>query len=47
MTSQTAEVRVRYAPAADPVAEGDAFRLRIPTDGIRSDCGLTAQRFEP
>jgi len=46
MTSQT-EVRVRYAPATDPVAEGDAFRLRIPTDGIRSDCGLTAQLERP
>lgn len=47
MTSPTAEVRVRYAPAADPVAEGDAFRLRIPTDGIRADCGLVAQLERP
>ncbi len=47
MTSQAAEVRVRYAPAADPVAEGDAFRLRIPTDGIRSDCRLVADLQRP
>ncbi|MEM9454273.1 MAG: hypothetical protein AAGF11_08850 [Myxococcota bacterium] len=47
MTSQTAEVRVRYAPATDPVAEGDAFRLRIPTDGIRADCGLIAELERP
>lgn len=47
MTSQAAEVRVRYAPAADPVAEGDAFRLRIPTDGIRAGCALTAELQRP
>lgn len=47
MTSQAAEVRVRYAPATDPVAEGDAFRLRIPTDGIRADCALTAELQRP
>ncbi|MEM7155469.1 MAG: hypothetical protein AAF799_21645 [Myxococcota bacterium] len=47
MTSQTAEVRVRYAPATDPVAEGDSFRLRIPTDGIRADCRLVAKLERP
>jgi hypothetical protein len=47
MTSQAAEVRVRYAPATDPVAEGDAFRLRIPTDGIRAGCALTAELQRP
>lgn len=47
MTSQAAEVRVRYAPATDPVAEGDAFRLRIPTDGIRAGCTLTAELQRP
>lgn len=47
MTSQAAEVRVRYAPATDPVAEGDAFRLRIPTDGIRADCSLVARLERP
>ncbi|MCH9686289.1 MAG: hypothetical protein K0V04_32955 [Deltaproteobacteria bacterium] len=47
MTSKAAEVRVRYAPAADPVAEGDAFRLRIPTDGIRSECRLVADLQRP
>lgn len=47
MTSQAAEVRVRYAPATDPVAEGDAFRLRIPTDGVRAGCTLTAELQRP
>ncbi len=47
MTSQAAEVRVRYAPATDPVAEGDAFRLRIPTDGVRAGCTLTAELRRP
>ncbi|MCX4243902.1 hypothetical protein [Paraliomyxa miuraensis] len=47
MTSQAAEVRVRYAPATDPVAEGDAFRLRIPTDGIRAECALVAELSRP
>jgi len=46
-TSQAAEVHVRYAPATDPVAEGDAFRLRIPTDGIRADCRLVAELNRP
>lgn len=47
MTSQTAEVRVRYAAATDPVAEGDSFRLRIPTDGVRADCRLVAKLQRP
>jgi len=47
MTSPTAEVRVRYAPTTDPVAEGDAFSLRIPTDGIRSDARLVAELERP
>ncbi|MEX1364477.1 MAG: hypothetical protein AB1Z98_15230, partial [Nannocystaceae bacterium] len=47
MTSQAAEVRVRYAPATDPVAEGDAFRLHIPIDGVRADCSLVAELLRP
>lgn len=45
--ASSTEVRVRYAPAADPVAQGDAFRLRIPTDGHRADCRLVAQLQRP
>lgn len=47
MTTQSAEVRVRYADATDPVAEGDSFHLRIPTDGVRADCRLVADLQRP
>ncbi len=41
------DVLVRYADAADPVTDGDRFRLHIPTDGVRGPAHLVARMTRP
>lgn len=42
-----ANVRVRYAEAAPPVADAERFRLHLPTDGVRDSAQLRAELSRP
>lgn len=46
-TTQVAEVRVRYGAAPEAITEDDHFRLRLPTDGLRSGARLSARLERP
>lgn len=47
MSEAFAHVRVRYAEAPAPITEGDGFRLRLPTDGVRGNGRLVAELARP
>ena len=41
------EVRVRFAPFDESTSDADVFRLRLPTDGVRSSARLNADVLAP
>jgi hypothetical protein len=45
-SGDVAEVKLRYAAAADPITDDDNFRLHLPTDAIREG-GLVAKLARP